>query len=566
MSEAITRTRPNADQMDRLIEAVEQVGAGIMSQVDVTYLAMLNSSNYKTVMKKWFMANGVAAMVDVSQLCDKWYTITRLGWLGGVRFQIPEAGQTAPSDGTRTGDNVGLSCTPSTPTVAGADDYAGNPLFACMDCNVYLDADGKPHITAIKDVCGAFESANPERIVGVVQMAGWLRFVLDTAAGVYGWDYTDGIGQAGFVPLSEAVELKDNSVRSWVVHGKYNFGDNWSCCSGQKVRVWDVSHNSQITGVHNQWGARYCGTTSADDAFMKLMLYLKYARLDSDRILHGCCDYNYAYPLAAAETGVERILLTPAQAANLIVGSTICVGTSAARSSTKANDTALLDRVRITKIETVEVGGTSYGAVYVDNGGVVFDTATTYTMYTFQWYTGSTDSALGNDGGIDPTSDRYPVKIQGIEVMVGCYEVMGDTILSYGSQDGENRMIPNVCRDATKLATALTANYTAGRGVSTPASDGWQYPKQMYGSNAMPELIFPVDIGGSTSSGPRDCFYILAITSGLREWLRLGSLYNGIGHAGFSCGHGIDGLTYANWNIGGRLSVTGNRGEFQQAA
>lgn len=536
------------------------------SYVDDVLAALLNHDNYKAVMKAWFKSKGSAAMTDFTELCDEWYELTRTGWSGGVRFQIPAADATANSDGARTGDNVGMSCTPSTLSVAGQDDFADVPLFFPVDCNVYLDANGDPHITAIDGVCGDFARTDASRIVCVMQMTGWERFVVDSVAGVYGWDYTDQPNKEDYYPLPEAVSLYDNRIRNFVVHGKYNFGDTWSCCSGQKVRIWDVSHNSQLSGVRSQWGTRYCGATSADDAFLKLMLYLKYARLDSGRILAGCVNYSYVYQLALGETGVERVLLTPAQASNLIVGSCICVGTSTSRSGSKANDTALLDRVRIVQIDTIEIDGVSYGAVYVDNGGTTFDTSTSYYVYTFQWHTGSTDDVLGNDGGINPASPKYPVKLQGIEYMVGCYEAMGDIILSYGSQDDVNRMIPNVCRDATKLATSLTSDYMAGRGTPTPASAGWQYPKQMYGSTSAPELIWAIDTGGSTSGGPRDGIYMLIVTSGVYEWLRFGRLSHGVGGVGLSCGLGNYGLSYAHWYVGGRLSVTGNRGEFQAAA
>ena len=556
----LTRTRPNADQFDELIAAVKGVGDSIMSQVDVTYLAMLNGENYKTVMKKWFQASGCAAYADLSALCDKWFLITRNGWKGGVKFAIPAGSDPAASDGTKTGDNAGLNCTPSTLQAANTDDYAGIPLFACTDVNVWLDNDGKPHISAIKDVAGSFEKDNPAKIVGVIQMAGWEKAFVDTVNGYYGWEYTDNIGEAGFYPLPEAVELKDNSVRTWVVHGKYGFGPGFTCCSGQKQRVFDVSHNAQRTGVRSAWGDRYCGTTTADDAFLKLMLYLKYGRLDSDRILHGCCNYNYDYTPAVAETNVERIIVTTAQGATLVVGSTVSYG-SAARAA--AN---VADRCKITKIETVDIGGTDYAAVYVDNGGVKFDTATTGHLCTMPWHTGSTDGVLGSDGGIDPLSDKYPVKIQGIEYMVGCYEVLGDAMFVYGSNEGVNCCTPWVCRDATKIATSKTSDYKAAHGVPTPGSSSWQYPKQMRAGAGLPELIFPIDIGGSTSAGPRDSFYLLNDTSGTYEWLRFGSLNRGVGIAGLSYANGAYGLTGAAWGIGGRLSLTGNRGEFQAAA
>ena len=555
----ITRTRPNADQMDRLIENVKAVADAVYAESDMSFLAMLDESNYKTTMKKWFTAHGAAAMTDLTALCDKWYTLTRTGFYGGVRFNQPVEGESMSSDGTRTGDCVGKTCVPSTETVAGQDDFAGIPLFAPMDCNVYLDEDGKPHITAIDGIAGGFERYNESRIVGVLQMTGWVKFVDDSSG--WGIDYTDNIGMPGFHPLPEAVDL-DGTVRTWVVHGKYGFGDNWSCCSGVKTKLWNVSYNSELTGVHSKWGSRYCGGTSADDAFLKIMLWLKYAQLDSDRVLHGCCGYNLEYQPALAETGVERILLTPSQAAGFLVGSAVVLA------SAKRAQANVVDRAKVTKVENVEIGGTTYGAVYVDNGGVTFDTTTDMWLDTIAWWTGSTDNVLGNDGGINPADDRYPVKIQGIEYMVGCYEVMGDTILSFAEIGGEKVQVANVCRDASKLATSVTADYiTAGYGVPRPATAGWTWAKRMGFDSNMPEVLIPSVNGASSSTGTRDGFYEEADTAtGLREWRRFGSLNIVLTNAGLSCGYGYNGLGNANWSFGGRLSVTGNRGEFQAAA
>ena len=544
-----------------LINAVKEVSQGIASRNSFEWLALLNGSNYKTVMKQWFLANGCAAVADLSDLCDAWYTMTRTGWTGGVKFPIPAEGAAASSDGVKTGDNLGLSCTPSTKVTANTDDYDNLPLFACVDCNVWLDSAGKPHISAIDGIAGNFKRSDPSKIVGVLQMTGWKKAWVDTTAGYYGWDYTDLIGQPGFTPLPEAVELADNSVRPWVVHGKYTAGEGWTCCSGQKVKVFNVSHNTCRSGIRSTWGSQYCGFTSADSAFLQLMYYLKYGQLDSDRKLHGCCDYNYDYSPAVAETDVQRILLTTAQAANLIVGSTVHL------SSSSRGGTAKADRVKITKIETVNVGGTDYGAVYVDNGGTTFSPATTDHLATMQWYTGSTDGVLGNDGGIDPTSNRYPVKLQGIEYMVGCWEVIGDTILQHETINSVAVEAAHICRNASKIAESITSDYKAATfGVTKPASAGWQYPKQMREDSSLPELIFPIDIGGSSSAGPRDGFYLEAQSAtGTREWLRFGLLDAGLANAGLSAGSGYGGLAGAYWHIGGRLSVTGNRGEFQAA-
>ena len=528
---------------------------------DALYAAILSGGgDYKATMKSFFLANGALLLTDLSDLCDRWYSLSRTGWTGGVRFSQPEEGVTMSSDGTKTGDNAGLSCTPSTTTEANRDDYAALPLFAVVDCNVTLDDDGKPHVTAIDGIAGGFQRYDPSKIVCCMQMTGWMRAVEDDD--VFGFDYTDQPGLEGFVPLPEAVELKDNAVRSWVVHCKYGAGDAWGSCSGVPLRVWDVSHNNARTQVRSAWNYRYCAATSADDAFLKRMLYLKYGQLDSDRVLHGCASYSYDYTPALAETGVERILVTPAQAATLIVGSTVCYGNSArAKGST-------VDRKKITAIETVNVGGTDYGAVYVDNGGTTFDTDTNGHLTTMQWWTGSTDDVLGNDGGINPTNDRYPVKLQGIEILSGCYEVSGDTILRYEVSGDVQCEVAHVCRDASKINTSVTADYkTCAYGTPCPASNSWQYPKRLGHDAALPEVMFGSVLGGSTSSGTRDGQYIEKYSANaVREWLRWGSLDFGLGGSGLSCCRGYAGLGNAAWYFGGRLSVTGNRGEYQAAA
>lgn len=516
----------------------------------------IDDTNYFEIMRSFFLSNGCNAMMDVTSICDRWYTIARKGWQGGVTFANPDTNSV--STGTKIGDNAGMSCTPSTFTTKNQDDYEFNPLFAIKDCNVYLDEDGEPHITAVQGICGNFERNNPEKIVGVLQATGWVKYS-EAADGSYTYEYTDMTGAYGFYPLPEAVRLADNTVRSWVVHTKYGFGPGYTCCADQAPLVYTVSHNGQRTGVRTAWGTRYCGYTSADDAFLKLMLYMKYGRLDSDSVLAGCVSYSLDYTAAVAETGVERILVTTAQGANLLVGSTISFGGTARAASQK------VDRKRITSIETVTIDGTDYAAVYVDNGGVTFDTLTTDHLLTMPWFSGSTDACLGNDGGENPANGRFPVRIQGIEVLVGNWVIGGDTILNYRSVNDVSCQVAAVCRDATKISTSITSDYiVAAYGMPNEGytSDAYRSIAKLGHDDNLPELMTPCKVGGSSTTLTRDSYYLQKEgTTGLREWRAFGHLYLGA-NAGFSCLYGTFGLTDAYWHIGGRLSVTGNRGEW----
>lgn len=516
----------------------------------------IDDTNYFEIMRSFFLSNGCNAMMDVTSICDRWYTIARKGWQGGVTFANPDTNSV--STGTKIGDNAGMSCTPSTFTTKNQDDYEFNPLFAIKDCNVYLDEDGEPHITAVQGICGNFERNNPEKIVGVLQATGWVKYS-EAADGSYTYEYTDMTGAYGFYPLPEAVRLADNTVRSWVVHTKYGFGPGYTCCADQAPLVYTVSHNGQRTGVRTAWGTRYCGYTSADDAFLKLMLYMKYGRLDSDSVLAGCVSYRLDYTAAVAEIGVERILVTTAEGSNLLVGSTISFGGTARSASQK------VDRKRITSIETVTIDGTDYAAVYVDNGGVTFDTLTTDHLLTMPWFSGSTDGCLGNDGGENPANDRFPVRIQGIEVLVGNWVIGGDTILDYRSVNDVSCQVAAVCRDATKISTSITSDYiVAAYGMPNEdyTSDAYRSIAKLGHDDNLPELMTPCKVGGSSTTLTRDSYYLQKEgTTGLREWLAFGSLNSGA-IAGFSCLYGGISLTYSTWYFGGRLSVTGNRGEW----
>lgn len=490
--------------------------------------------NYSNIMKAYFAANGAAIRNDLTDIVEGWYKLGRNGWTGGTRFDAPD--KSTVSTGTKLGDNLGMVCQPSTNTVAGRDDYATLPLFAVTDCNWELDSNGKRHITAIKGIASAkpFVTNDPTRPVGVLQMAPWCKYEEDENG--YAYWFTDQMYADGFYPIPESVDL-DGTVHSWVVHAKYGLGDAYSSIANVPIRVWDVSHNGQRTAIPKAFNAnsRYCGKCSCDDAWMKLHVYIKYASLTLDNIMNGCCSYYNAnkHP-AVAETGVKRIIVTVAEGNALLVGSTICMGTG--NYGGKAAQVSVVDRRKITSIEDIEIGGTAYKAVYLDVDAT-FDTTVDLIWTTMQWWTGSTDNVLGNDGSpYSNTSSKEPYKLQGIEQSYGCYEVMGDTILRYKKTDAGCVLAACVCRDATRIATNVTADYheTAYR-VACPASSSWQYIKRLGFDSNLPECMFLSEIGGTSATYTRDAVYILADSTSAYEWLALGGLSYGLTSTGLSC-------------------------------
>lgn len=550
------------------------VALAIMNNMDGLFPSILNAENYVPLMKLWFYQNGSEALSDFTSLCDRWYTITRTGWTGGSRFY--HSTTSMASEGTKVGDNTNMIAVPSTDEVAGRDDYQDVPLFHCLDCNWTLDENGKPHITAIEGVCGDFERTNPNKLVGVIQMTGWHKYDDDTVNDTFAHMYTDEIGAAGYHPLPEAVNL-DGTVRTWVVHAKYASGDDYGCYSGVYPWTYTASHNSAITNFHTKWGNQYGGKTSADDAFLTLMFYLKYANLSADGVLQGCVAYNYQYPVAEQETDVERVILTAAQAADIKVGSCVMVGNPTAFSSSTTLNVdrgqegmrAKVDGKKVTRKETLASGRV---AVYIDNGGVTFNTTTntitttgdspTY-ISTSSWYTGTCDNVKGVDGSpTSPGNGTEPVILQGIEYSMGAYEVVCDAILQYYKDSSDKyHLTVYVCRDASKYSTGVTSDYElVDYEVDCPASNSWQYIAELGYDPDHPEAWFPHLIGCTSSQCTKDAIYILASSTSVNEWLSLGSLINGVGAAGLSLVYARYGLGNAGWSFLARLSATGNRG------
>lgn len=541
------------------IESALRTGLNNGMASDDIYLAMLDGTKptYDRVMRAWFKANGsdVATTEQFTALVDKWYRLTRTKWTGGNTFVQPSVAN--PSEGTKYGDNEGLTATPSTESQKNVDDYEGLNLFATKDCNWILSDIGEILITAIEGITDNFERNNPEKFVGVLQQS---MFVLRreddatysvgiSAHKVSGYDYCK--------PLKEAVK-KDGTMREWVCHTKYQAGminSKPTACSG--VIPTTESHNSDVSDSH-VLGQYYSATCHCDYDFLELMKQIKYG-LASDYILTGCCDYYKNAYVALAETGVKRVLLSSNP--GFVVGSCVKVATI-------TDDSMITDRgvsgtvCNIRSIEDVTIGDVVYKAVNLDVSNAI-DTVLNEditlgktVIMTMPWMTGSTDLVEANDGGINPKSPVYPVKIQGIEYMLGQYEVIEDTILQY---EADGKQYEYIIADATKEATSITADFKKYGGSPVPETSSWRYIKKMGFDDG---IFYPLEFGGSSSTGHRDQCYLEALTSGVRELLCFGYLSYGVSSAGMSFSARYNGLSVRDWNFGSRLSPNGNRGEW----
>ena len=544
--------------------------AYLLSQLDGT------KATYDRIMREWFNVRGASGMTpaELTALCCEWYEKTVKEWDGSVTFDQPDyAGGSTGMYGTKGGDNAGLTCTPSTDTTHNTDDYEGLPLFACVDVNYIVDATSLDIlITEIDGVTDGFVRDDVDVFVGVMQATGWHWQSETEETYTHGYRSSYLATYSDIVPLPEAVRV-DGTVRPFVVHSKYMSTDNsgkLTSCSGVYVKAFE-SHDT----IHTKsaaTGAQYSGSTTADDYFLKLMTFIKYGSLSLDGIMNGCNNYNLQYYAQVAETGVKRIIL-PSNSA-LVAGSTVIVGTY--NGTSKDRGTAANYNIsgaygwKILSIEDVTINETAYKAVYVDAPGEFNTTANgsavsgTTIVSTWHWMCGTCDSVKGNDGSPGSNTDNLrPFRLQGVEYMVGGYEVKADVIMSLEAitSGGPSNYIPYTVARTLQQSTSITQNYAklSDLAIECPASTGWQYIKKLKFKNG---VAYPNIVGGSSTTYTKDAFYMNNnATTGTREWLAFGHLAGGT-YAGLSCLLGNFGLTYAGWYCLPRLSPNGNRGEW----
>ena len=518
--------------------------------------------------------NANAEYDSLTNLADRFFKAAASAVTQTYTSQFYRYNTSNSSLGTKMADNEGLVCTPSTIATAGQDDYADLPLFACFDVNYTIDANSlEPVIHAIKGVYGAFTAQPVDSLVGVMQMTGYVRRSGDetTKTVEYKAQYAE-----GFMPLPEAVRASDNGVRGFVIHAKYAAGYDanglLSSVSGVQPATLrsgsegstSISHDGQIA-LWRARGNQYAGSSLCDNAFVQLMLEIKYADLGNNAVMKGCQYYYTTTAIAAvSESGVNRIVLTASNANYFIVGSRVSIGTGTDRAKATCYD--VHDIATIASIEDVTIDGTAYKAVVLDTEAVFNTEAGVHYLVPQPWLTGSTDGVQGNDGSpYSNTNGKEPFKIQGIEVLLGMYELLGDITLYEDAEVGYTVYADRKAADIVSGKAGANA-VTLGIIPKEEAAVRKYNAELNWDANNQESYMIPTQFNGTSTTGYRSATYLDALaTVGWREWRAFGRLDAG-GYCGLACAGLHSGLGGASWSIGARpCGSGGNRGEFTPA-
>lgn len=481
------------------------------------------------------------------------YTVASIkGWLKRQRdglsygVSIPKGSATAC---TKTGANAGIAI--PTPGVIGTpaiDPYVGKGAFFFVEVNGGVDVDGVPYVTAI-DGDANFTRANDTWIMTPV------LYTSETETSDAVTLSVSDTCQAG-MKVQPGGMLPDGTIRPFMLYAKYGLSADADgtlrTASGRQLKRF-VSHDSGVSLCKTSTTG-YSFRNSADDWYVKAMLLLKYATKNSQSVLCGCIDYSYQLTPTLAESGVRRVVVSAADAAKVLVGSSFALGTHTGTSTDRgtAYNYDVFAAATVTSKAVVDDGNT---ALYFDIDADI-DVKTSYLLSTEPWAAGSCDAVEGDGSPTSYTDGKQPFVLQGIELGYGCYEVLGNVVL-YSSGSGWSVYLNN----DTKAEVASGKPDTAVEVGAFPGgtAEGWNYGLYPQTSSG---LMMQQGTGASTSTGVCDGNYKSADTAtGYHEWLSLGGLWNGA-NAGLWCVSGNVGSAVAWWHFGSRLSANGrSRGE-----
>ena len=551
------------------LTAAQLAGTSGAAIYDAFYAAGVTPENIDDMFVSWWHGANDGNYTK-TQLLSRWFNLLNSDKTFGTKFYNFGTSQT--TQGELCDDSVEIGVTiPSTNTVKGKDPMHQQFAFWTVECEYEIDEKGEIDIKSVAKVDSSFNRGGTNGMVGVAQKTGWLSITNDSV----NWWVRYRTSQApGFVPIAEGVSPVDNKPRAFVVHAKYMGGKGAdgkpTSASGLAPLNYSWSHNSQIAEWRKR-GANYAGISICDIFFRILMFWLKYAKKGNSGTMEGCTSYNLQYKCAVAETGVTRVLLTEAQAKNLLVGSSVIVGDTGSGTNTDRGVASMYKcakNVRILSIVSTVVDETAYYAVNLETD-TPFDTTTDTYISTMPWWSGSCDDVLGVDGSpTSCTNGKEPFIIQGLESQIGAYAVVADIIDTITvSEDSTTITInPATVRLAKNIAQSKSANYVDTNKPLTipkPAGWAWHFIGDLAYDKAHPEFTTPsiIDNGANSGNGFKSAVSVPP-SGGVYEWLSWSFLSDG-SYCGLACAGLALGLGLADWYVAAGAPGSGaNRGEW----
>lgn len=368
------------------------------STLDGMYTAMLDGTNTQKIFKLWWPF-AVKQSENKYSCLERFAAMLDTAW-GEKTYTVRNIHESVSGDasGTPLDDLAdGRSAAPLVTDVStGVADWAENdPMTWYVRANAKSLEDGTMEVLAVETEA-AFDVTGETAPV----------YCFSPALAVKEWDdgsylYTSWHMRAGdgYVPMAGDV-APDGTHRLLTWHPAFYGGKNsaggMTSGAGLLPMPWTSANAAlplarKLTAYDGLW-------CDCDTQFALMAWRLRHWTLSNSGQLEGCTNYNYQYTLAAAETGVKRVLLTRAQGTNLLAGSCVCLGERGSNTNNDRNQAYnhnVFDVAKILSVETVTVNDTEYAAVNLDLASTI-DTTTTMLVSTMPWPNGTTEALPGH--------------------------------------------------------------------------------------------------------------------------------------------------------------------------
>lgn len=538
------------------------------NKIDALYNILANKCTTKAELDQlfvdWWHGQWVEGESTYNNMLARWFgNVLHDDRIHGVKLPLFATNQ-SPT-GELTDDSVGLVCEPSTEAEAKRDDFAHLAQFWCVEVAAEKNADGTHTIYACEfidplNVVRAGGPDNGRHLVWVLQKNTYTREWNEDGYRYFKMQCDPADGWETWPQGTD----RQNHVYPYMANPKYGAGledDGTIGCRTGLPPVNYSSHNDNVA-LWRKRGSQYAGASGNLLKFQLAMIWLKYAVKGNSGTIEGHSSQNLQYAAAVSESGVQRILLTTAQAADFRIGYNVIVGVPGSgdnKDRGQASMYSIRKNKRVTKIETVEVGEQSYGAVYVEDGDNTFDTTagTTY-ISNMPYWSGWNDTVQGNDGSrYDPTNGHDTGLIQKTEFQNGAYLILADELWQWGTDDDGNFTFDcYTCHDQTKVTTngSISGDYEKQEDLTLTfpqgTADGWLYIEDT-AIAADRGVLWPAKVSTEAGSGTgvKDCFAVYPRTSGVRAGWCCGHLLN-LGNAGLAARISYISTTNAYWSGG----------------
>ena len=503
-------------EVDRMID-------GVYAQAvrNATSVAQVND-----LFQEWWKKNWVEGASTRTQMLERWFgNVLTSSKVYGTK--LPLFATSNSVSGEYIDDSIGMTCTPSTNSTLGQDDFAFKPEFWCIEASGEHNSDGSITIYAVELIDDIATVRSGEHLTWVLQK------------NTYWHEYTS--EGYHFVELKSTPDetwhrwpqgtSKDGVVHEFIANPKYYAGmkDGIITVGTNLPAINFTSHQSGVA-LWRKRGSQYSGASGNLIKFLDIMMKLKYAKKGNSGTIEGCSSYDWQYTTPVGEIGVERIIVTTAQGAKIKVGSTVIIGGKKG-GSTDRSDSAMRSLVSMKKVKSLEpvtINDTSYTAVNIDNGGTTFDTVANETIISsMPYHSGYNDNVLGYDGSAtNYTNGSEPGLLQKIEFQNGAYLIISDELWQWSKDDTNYMFDCYTCHDQSKVTTngTISSDYTkqtdltlkwAVEGANT--GQHWEYIEDTAIAND-PAVCWPAKASTTAGSGTgcKAGFLVRLASSGVR--------------------------------------------------